>query len=271
MVLEYLPMGDLEGIWKAKDEIRYGAPDIKAWMSMINQAVWWCHENHILHRDIKANNIFVAADGTLKLADFGLARSMVDPDPKRPMTTNVITMFYRPPELLYETPFYSGKVDVWSVACVHVELLTGAFFLPGQTALEMFTLIHDVFGHATERNWPGVSKLPRWADTTGKEPQFTALKSKHQLMGANWRTTDEHEGDLLYGMFQLDPNKRLSARQVLEHQYWISAPRPTRTENLPKHGGGEEQMGEDLKRKGGELEGKENGRVDKVARKLNFG
>lgn len=270
LVMEYLPMGDLEAIIKAKAEIRYGPADIKAWMSMINRAVWWCHENHILHRDIKANNIFVAADGTLKLADFGLARAMVDPDPLYKMTTNVITLWYRPPELLYETRHYSGKVDVWSVACVHAELLLGEPLLPGGgSELSMISIIQDVFGHSTERNWPGVSKLPRWGDTTGREPQFQPLKSKQQLMSSVWRTNDDNEGDLLYHMFQLDPQKRFNARQVLEHPYWTVAPRPTKTENLPKKGGGEKKLAEDLKRKGGELE--TNGRIDKVARRLDFG
>ncbi|KIW01693.1 uncharacterized protein PV09_06874 [Verruconis gallopava] len=268
LVLEYLPMGDLEAIIKAKNELRYGAADIKAWMLMVNRAVWWCHENHILHRDIKPNNIFVAADGTLKLADFGLARSMVDPDPNRPMTTNVITMFYRPPELLYETRFYSGKVDVWSVACVHAELLRGDFFLPAEREIQLLSLIQDVFGHPTERNWPGVSKLPRWSELTGNSAQFTPLKTKSQLM-STWRTSDEIEGDLLYHMFQLDPQKRYSARQVLEHAYWTAKPRPTETKNLPKKGGGEEKLGEDLKRKGGEIDTGE--RFDKVARRLDFG
>jgi cyclin-dependent kinase 7 len=268
LVLEYLPMGDLEAIIKAKDSLRYSAADIKAWMLMVNRAVWWCHENHILHRDIKPNNIFVAADGTLKLADFGLARSMIDPDPRFPMTTNVITMFYRPPELLYETKYYTGKVDIWSVGCVHAELLLGTFFLPCEREIQLLDMITSTFGHPTERNWPGVSKLKEWASTTGTSTTFTPLKTKHQLMPV-WRTNDEVEADLLFGMFQLDPQKRFSARQVLEHDYWGSKPRPTEVKDLPRKGGGEAKMGEDLKRSGGEIE--EGGRGDKVARKLNFG
>jgi cyclin-dependent kinase 7 len=70
-------------------------------------------------------------------------------------------------------------------------------------------------------------------------------------------------------MFALDPNKRFSERQILEHPYWTSKPRPTETINLPRRGGGEEKMGEDLKRKGGEIES--TGRTDKIARRLDFG
>lgn len=268
LVLEYLPMGDLEAIIKSKDALRYGPADIKAWMLMVNRAVWWCHENHVLHRDIKPNNIFVASDGTLKLADFGLARGMVDPDPRYAMTTNVITMFYRPPELVYEVRYYTGKVDVWSVACVHAELLTGNFFLPCERPIELLSLICDIFGHPTEKNWTGVSKLPLWKNLTGGLTSFKELTPKSRLMEI-WKTRDEQEGDLLWHMFSLDPNKRFSERQVLEHPYWTAKPRPTETGSLPKRGGGEEKMGEDLKRKGGEIES--TGRSDKIARRLDFG
>ena len=210
----------------------------------------------------------MAADGTLKLADFGLARGMVDPNPSTPMTTNVITMFYRPPELLYEARWYSGKVDVWSVGCVHAELLLGTFFLPAEREIQLLNLICEVFGHPTERNWPGLKELPKFKDLTGTTSTFTPLKTKQELM-RTWRTSDELEGDLLFNMFRLDPNKRFGERQVLEHPYWTSNPRPTETKDLPKRGGGEEKMGEDLKRKGGEIE--ETGRADKVARRLDFG
>jgi cyclin-dependent kinase 7 len=75
--------------------------------------------------------------------------------------------------------------------------------------------------------------------------------------------------DLIRGLLTLDPNKRLSAKQALEHRYWTNMPRPTKKENLPTQGGGEQKVGEDLKRKGGETPA--NGRADKVARKLDFG
>ena len=137
----------------------------------------------------------------------------------------------------------------------------------GERELQLLNMICEVFGHPAERNWPGVSKLPRFADLTGTST-FTPLKTKQELM-RTWRTNDEQEGDLLFNMFKLDPNQRFSARQILGHAYWNSAPRPTEVKDLPKRGGGEEKMGEDLKRKGGEIES--TGRADKVARRLDFG
>jgi cyclin-dependent kinase 7 len=272
LVLEHLPLGDLEGVWKNK-AISYVSADIKAWWNMLCQAIWFCHENHIIHRDIKGNNLLIAADGTLKLADFGLARSFADPG--RPMSTNVITRFYRPPELFYGCHHYGGAVDMWSVGCVIAELNLRQFFLASDTDLGQLSTICDVFGTPTEDTWPGVSTL-RYYLPPGKQEGPSGKDSRAAKMGKPaswWRASfpllGEDGVDLLRGMLTMDPKKRLTARGALQHPYWTNMPRPTRNENLPKKGGGEKKAAEDLKRKGGETPA--NGRADKVARKLDFG
>lgn len=274
LVLEHLPLGDLEGLWK-NTTITYGNADIKAWANMLCQAIWFCHENSVLHRDIKGNNALIAADGTVKLADFGLARSFADPG--RPMTSNVITRFYRPPELLYGCYHYGGGVDIWSTACVIAELAIRRFFLPSETDIQQLAVICDHFGTPTEETWPGVSTL-RYYVSPEKQPSAEpgAKRTAAKLpRGLNWwRATFPLLGDdgidLLRGMLAMDPRKRLTATQTLQHRYWTSAPRPTRKENLPREGGGQKKVGEDLKRKGGETPAG-GGRADKVARKLDFG
>jgi cyclin-dependent kinase 7 len=270
LVLEFLPLGDLEGLWK-NTSINYSGADIKAWANMLCQAVWFCHENSVLHRDIKGNNLLIAADGTVKLADFGLARSFADPG--RPMTYNVITRWYRPPELLYGARFYSGKVDVWSMAVVICELAGRNFFLMGNTDLEQLALICHLFGVPTEDTWPGVSQLDFYVSPREqKDREGKSLVGRKPQTAQWWRQRFPLLGDdgvdLVRGCLAVDPKKRCSARDVLDHKYWTTAPRPTLTEDLPRQGGGEKKMGEDLKRRGGEVE---SGRGDKVARKLNFG
>jgi cyclin-dependent kinase 7 len=273
LVLEHLPLGDLEGLWKNR-AITYGSADIKAWASMLCQAVWFCHENFILHRDIKGNNLLIAADGTVKLADFGLARSFADPG--RPMTSNVITRFYRPPELLYGCYHYAGNVDIWSVGCVIAELCLRQFFLPSETDIQQLAVICDVFGTPTEETWPGVSSLryyvrPDKQPTGNPQAKGTAPKQPQPL--SYWRARFPLLGDdgidLLRGMLAMDPSKRLTARQALQHRFWTNAPRPTKKENLPSEGGGIKKVGEDLKRKGGDTPAATRG--DKIARKLDFG
>ena len=262
LVLEYLPLGDLEMLIKDSEGIRYGTAEVKAWMGMLGRAVWFCHENFVLHRDIKPNNLLIAADGEVKLADFGLARSFSDP--YRPMTYQVITRWYRPPELLFGAKFYSGAVDVWSMGTVFAELILRFPFVAGNTDVHQLELICNAIGTPTEENWPGVSKLEGYLkyDKAATIP----VRGKDFYL-SRFGTAGPVGVDLLMSMLALDPRKRCTARQVLGHKWWSSDPRPTAKEDLPKKGGGPERMGEDLKRRGGETE---EGRGDKVARKLNF-
>jgi len=263
LVLEFLPLGDLEMLIKDTDTIRYGTAEVKAWMGMLGRAVWFCHENFVLHRDIKPNNLLIAADGEVKLADFGLARSFSDP--YRPMTSQVITLWYRPPELLFGAKFYSGAVDVWSMGTVFAELILRAPFLPGRGDIHQLELICDGIGTPTEENWPGVSKLEGYVKF--EKASVVPARDKNYF-SARFGTAGSVGVDLLMSMLSLDPRKRCTARQVLEHRWWATDPKPTSKAELPKKGGGAAKMGEDLKRRGGEVD---NGRVDKVARKLNFG
>ena len=262
LVLEYLPLGDLEMLIKDIEGIRYGTAEVKTWMGMLGRAVWFCHENFVLHRDIKPNNLLIAADGEVKLADFGLARSFSDP--YRPMTYQVITRWYRPPELLFGARFYSGAVDVWSMGIVFAELILRFPFVAGNTDVHQLELICNAVGTPTEENWPGVSKLEGFLkyDKAATVP----VRGKDFFL-SKFGTAGPVGVELLMSMLTLDPRKRCTARQMLEHKWWSSDPRPTAKEDLPKKGGGPERMGEDLKRRGGEIE---DGRGERVARKLNF-
>jgi cyclin-dependent kinase 7 len=263
LVLEYLPLGDLEMLIRDVDRVRYGAGDIKAWMGMLTRAVWFCHDNFVLHRDIKPNNCLIAADGEVKLADFGLARGFADPG--RRMTANVITRWYRPPELLFGARHYSGAVDVWSVGMVFAELIIRAPFLAGNTEVEQIALICKQIGTPTEDNWPGVTQLREYTVPS----EVVAPWGKEAYMG-RFGAVGSDGVDLLVKTVALDPKKRITAREMLEHRWWRTDPKPTRKEDLPrKSDGGEEKMGADLKRPNGILE--EENRGAKVARKLDFG
>ena len=261
LVLEYLPLGDLEMLIKDVDGVRYGTADVKAWMGMLGRAVWFCHENFVLHRDIKPNNLLIAADGEVKLADFGLARSFSDP--YRAMTHQVITRWYRPPELLFGARHYSGAVDVWSMGLVFAELVIRTPFVAGNSDVHQLELICQAIGTPTEDNWPGVSKLPSYVPFETTQP----VRGRDFYL-STFGTAGPVGVDLLMSMLTLDPRKRSTAKQVLQHNWWASEPTPTKKADLPKKGGGVQKMGADLTRKGGELE---EGRADRVARKLDFG
>jgi cyclin-dependent kinase 7 len=270
LVLEHLPQGDLLVLVQDTTRTRYTPADVKAWMMMMMRGVWFCHQNFILHRDIKPNNLLIAANGEIKLADFGLARSFADPYTE--MTSQVITSWYRPPELFFRARYYGGAVDIWSCGCVFAELINRAVFLmgiPPDNELNMVRQICEKVGTPTEENWPGVTKLRSYVTPEEVIP----VRSRSSWI-EQFRTIGEDGVDLLIAMMQLDPNKRLTAEGVLKHRYFTSIPRPTPLGELPKKGGGVEAMGEELKRRGGEIPGEDSngdGRGDRVARKIDFG
>jgi cyclin-dependent kinase 7 len=270
LVLEHLPQGDLLVLVQDTQRTRYTPADVKSWMMMMMRGVWFCHQNFILHRDIKPNNLLIAANGEIKLADFGLARSFADPYAE--MTSQVITSWYRPPELFFRARYYGGAVDIWSCGCVFAELINRAVFLmgiPPDNELNMVRQICENVGTPTEENWPGVTKLRSYVTPEEVIP----IRSRSSWI-EQFKTIGEDGVDLLIAMMQLDPNKRLTAEGVLKHKYFTSIPRPTPLGELPKKGGGVEAMGEELKRRGGEIPGEDSngdGRGDRVARKIDFG
>ena len=283
LVLEYLPLGDLEMLIRDTDRIRYGAADVKAWMGMLCRGVWFCHESAVLHRDIKPNNLLIAADGEVKLADFGLARSFADPH--RPMTSNVITRWYRPPELLLGARHYSGAVDVWSVGLVMAELVIRTPYVAGNTEMHQLALICQAMGTPTEDNWPGVSTLPGF-DTLDKDAIVPLRGREHY--SSMFGTVGPDGVDLLMRMLALDPRKRITMADSLRHAWWAADPKPTPKRYLPKkRQGADEKLAADLNRRpgavaaggagagagkdSGEGGGGGEGRGKKVARRLDFG
>ncbi|PLB36707.1 TFIIH complex serine/threonine-protein kinase subunit KIN28 [Aspergillus candidus] len=261
LVLEFLPLGDLEMLIK-DGNIHYGAADIKAWMGMLARGVWFCHENFILHRDIKPNNLLIASDGDVKLADFGLARSFADPYLN--MTHQVITRWYRPPELLYGARQYSGVVDVWSMGMVFAELLLRVPFVAGNSDLDQISKICDAFGTPSEDNWPGVTKLPHYLPV---DPNHIVPLQGRDFFLRQFPTVGPVGADLLMSMCALDPKKRSTARQVLQHSWWSTEPKPTAKDNLPKKAGGTEKMGDDLTRMGADIDETQFARA---SRQLDF-
>lgn len=101
-----------------------------------------CHSQGVMHRDVKTSNILVNNEGILKIADFGLANFTARYN-KEPLTTRVVTLWYRPPELLLGSTNYGVSLDLWSVGCVFAELFTRRPFLKGKT--EVITLNISAF------------------------------------------------------------------------------------------------------------------------------
>ncbi|KAL0953548.1 hypothetical protein HGRIS_004770 [Hohenbuehelia grisea] len=221
LVLEFLD-ADLEMIIKDKSVVFLPA-DIKAWMAMTFRGLEFCHRNWILHRDLKPNNLLIASDGMLKLADFGLARDFSDPGYK--MTSQVITRWYRPPELLFGCRYYGTAVDIWSVGCIFAELMLRIPYMAGESDMDQVKTIFRALGTPTEEEWPGHKSLPDYVPV-GDFP-------KHPIRQLFLAATNDAV-DLLSKCLIYEPRRRISAKDALSHTYFFALPNPSHPSKLPK-------------------------------------
>jgi len=196
---------------------------IKNFSYQLLRGIEFCHMNRILHRDLKPQNLLISnRDLCLKIADFGLARAYSVPVPK--YTHEVVTVWYRAPEILLGSVLYSIPVDLWSVGCVIGEMATGMPLFAGDSEIDTIFKVFQKLGTPSTEQWPGLSDLP----------EFKANFPKWPARGwANIRNTLAQVGpdgiDLLERLMQYDPTMRLSARRALQHQYladvtWSATP-----------------------------------------------
>ena len=133
---------------------------IKSYTHQLLKGLEFCHVRGVMHRDLKPQNILVSRDGKLKLADFGLARAFVPPI--RPFTHEVVTLWYRPPEILLGCKTYALPVDMWAVGTILVEMVTKRPLFPGDSEVDELFKIFRVLGTPSEEIWPGVTSLQDW-------------------------------------------------------------------------------------------------------------
>jgi len=132
--------------------------EVKCVMRHLLSAIGHLHDNWVLHRDLKTSNLLYNNKGMLKVADFGLAREYGSP--LKPYTLNVVTLWYRAPELLLGAKQYSTAIDMWSIGCIFAELISKQPLLQGRTEIDQIDKIFRLLGTANEKIWPGFSQLP---------------------------------------------------------------------------------------------------------------
>lgn len=176
-----------------------------------------------MHRDLKASNLLINKKGELKIADWGLARSW-NHDMKR-LTNRVITLWYRPPELLLGYTNYTTKIDMWSVGCIVAEMFRRTAFLKGDTELTQINLIFSTCGTPTAENWPDLpnrGKLWKQYEPSQKHPRRLEEALRSNLPNSKWMT--DNAVDIIDKLMTLDPEKRWSAQQALDADYFFENP-----------------------------------------------
>eukprot|EP00029_Vermamoeba_vermiformis_P001118 TRINITY_DN11288_c0_g1_i1.p1 TRINITY_DN11288_c0_g1~~TRINITY_DN11288_c0_g1_i1.p1 ORF type:complete len:718 (+),score=183.99 TRINITY_DN11288_c0_g1_i1:65-2155(+) len=221
LIFEFLEH-DLQGLLVQLHEKKrwLSLGQIKSVAKQLLEAVNYLHKNNVLHRDIKASNMLINNQGEVKLADFGLAR--IFQGPAGNYTNRVITLWFRPPELLLGEHAYGPEVDVWSVGCIIAELLYKRAILPGRTELDQLDLIFKLCGTPTEDNWPGVQTLPYWNT-------LKPLVHRPSNLRQTFAYFDSEALHLIESMLKLNPKDRISAEQALQSSWFASDPQP---ENL---------------------------------------
>ncbi len=240
LVFEYVEH-DLAGLLSVAEKHSLRLGQVKRLASQLLSALSHCHARGVMHRDIKGSNLLVSDEGTLKLADFGLARRT--PRGMEPLTNRVVTLWYRPPELLLGARAYDGAaLDAWSAGCIIAELLHFQPILPGRTEVEQ---LHRIFKLCGSEGADGVASRI--------ELQNRALKAK--AGGGKKSAGEEDEGggsavgvpspenayrravhekfesfppdalDLVQKLLVVDPLERLTAAQALEHPFFANEPR----------------------------------------------
>ena len=216
LVFEYMEH-DISALVESK--ILFTQGEIKNIMKQILTGIAYLHSNNIIHRDIKRANILLNNNGVVKLGDFGLAR-IICPLPQRNKlySGNVVTIWYRPPELLLGMKNYDLKVDMWSIGCVFAELLMGEPIFKGNNEKEQIQEIFTICGSPNENTWPGISLFPSYEYLMPKNTfdnnlkLFITSKSKSPI--------DDITYDLIQKMLMVNPRDRISAEEALKHEYF---------------------------------------------------
>lgn len=162
---------------------------------------------------MKPPNILVALDGTMKITDFGLARSFGTPE--KALTGNVITRWYRPPEVIFGSTFYATGVDMWSMGCILAELFMREPLFPGKTDIDQLSKIFGIRGTPNDDIWPGATDLPYF---------FTFEDRKPIILKKIISNCSNEALDLIEQMLQLNPNFRITMDKALDHAFFKDMP-----------------------------------------------
>ncbi|KAG8638940.1 hypothetical protein MANES_14G082300v8 [Manihot esculenta] len=224
LVFEYMEH-DITGLLSCPD-VRFSESQIKCYMKQLLSGLEHCHSKGVMHRDIKGSNLLVNNEGILKVGDFGLA-NFCNSAPRQPLTSRVVTLWYRPPELLLGSTDYGAAVDLWSVGCVFAELLLGKPVLQGRTEVEQLHKIFKLCGSPPDEYWKK-SKLPHATLFKPQQPYDSSLRE-------TFKDLPTTAANLIETLLSVEPYKRGTATSALASEYFITKPYACDPSSLPKY------------------------------------
>ncbi|MED6150542.1 hypothetical protein PIB30_073326 [Stylosanthes scabra] len=216
---------DLAGL-AAIPGIKFSEAQVKCYMQQLLRGLEHCHGRGVMHRDIKGSNLLVDNNGHLKIGDFGLATSF-KPSKRQPLTIRVVTLWYRPPELLLGATDYGASVDLWSSGCILAELFSGKAIMPGRTEVEQLHKIFKLCGSPSEEYWKK-SKLP---NTTIFKPQ----QPYQRIVSETFKDFPSSALSLLESLLAIEPQDRGTASYALQNEFFTTVPLPSDPSTLPKY------------------------------------
>lgn len=208
---------------------------MKSFLYQLLRGVAYCHHHRVLHRDLKPQNLLINREGELKLADFGLARAFGIP--VRSYTHEVVTLWYRAPDVLLGSRKYSTPVDIWSIGCIFAEMCNGRPLFPGSSEKDQLNKIFSQLGPPCETDYPGVNDLPDWASVHKNLQQSpNQLVTPPDLKHLVKNKLPAAGLELLTLMLQYNPAKRIKARDAMQHAYFNDL--STEVKNIGNMGAG---------------------------------
>lgn len=224
LVFEYMEH-DLAGL-AASPAVKFTEAQVKCYMHQLLSGLEHCHKRGVLHRDIKGSNLLIDNEGILRIADFGLA-SFFDPNNKHPMTSRVVTLWYRPPELLLGATDYGVSIDLWSAGCILAELLAGKPIMPGRTEVEQLHRIYKLCGSPSDEYWKK-SRLPNATLFKPQEPYKRCIRE-------TFKDFPPSSLPLIETLLAIDPVERQTATAALKSEFFTTEPYACEPSSLPKY------------------------------------
>jgi serine/threonine protein kinase len=206
LIFEYLDY-DLK---RYIDRSQISLSTIKDFMRQLLEGLLFCHERRVIHRDLKPQNLLVSESNILKIADFGLSRAFSIP--LFTLTHEVVTLWYRAPEVLLGATRYTFSIDIWSVGCIFAEMAEKRPLFQGDSEIDQLFRIFKVLGTPTREENPELVKLPDFKESF---PRWSGDRIEDMVPRLG------REGqDLIRKMLCLNPEERITARDALRHSYF---------------------------------------------------